>query len=173
MAEAHFTEKNKRSDITSTNFPPGVDAFKNNILIYIILSLVGAFVFFFAIFVLTNMYFKCLRKGTNDNEINVNQKQDHYKSLSFDAVEQECNLHQESVIHFNTDSAYLSPVDSGNQRSETSVDEIKIKRELLSHENSLQGFCQEKKSTQNEWNALPEQLLEHVYIEISEHDSNC
>lgn len=119
------------------------------------------------------MYFKCLRKGTNGNEINVNQKQGQYKSLSFDAVEQECNLHQESVIHLNTDSTYLSPVNSGNQNSETSVNEIRIERELFSHENSLQGSRQEITSTQTEWNALPGQLLEHVYIEIPEHDPNC
>lgn len=72
VVEVYFIEKNKWSDIILINFFLGVDVFKNNILIYIILSLVGVFVFFFVIFVLMNMYFKCLWKGINDNEINVN-----------------------------------------------------------------------------------------------------
>lgn len=51
-----------------------IDLIKDNLVVYVIISLIGVFVFFFVIFVLMYIYFKCFWKiiivsgGVRENE---------------------------------------------------------------------------------------------------------
>lgn len=81
-------DKNIYSDTTLADVLPDTELFKYNLVVRVIISLIGVFVFFFAIFVLTYIYFKCFRKTSNaSGGVRETEWQAQYKSLSFDAVE--------------------------------------------------------------------------------------
>lgn len=90
--------------------PPDIKLFKDNTIVRVIASLIGVFVFFFAIFVLTYIYFKCVRK-TNiaGRGVVKNDLQAQYKSLYFDTTEPQ-TVYIEPQGLANTDFTYLTPV---------------------------------------------------------------
>lgn len=166
---------NKYSDTTSSFVPPGIGLLTDNLVVRIIISLIGVFVFCFAIFVFTYMYFKCFRKTTNaSGGVRENESQSQYKSLRFDAVEpQLIPLHPEQQGRMNADFTYLTPVFSGNESREshrTVENEIRNENEVLPKINlQEQRVCnQESTSRQDESNSTHDDVQEHVYIEITE-----
>lgn len=88
-------DNNKLSDTALTYLPSDIDLSKNNLVVHVLISLIGVFVFFFAIFVFTFIYFKCFRKTTNTSVLRETDWQAQYKSLSFDAVEPQIPLNRE------------------------------------------------------------------------------
>lgn len=168
-------EINKYSETTLSIVPPGIDLLTDNLVVRIIISLIGVFVFCFAIFVFTYIYFKCFRKATNSsNGLRETEWQAQYKSLSFDAMEPQLipfNPGQQGRV--NTDFTYLTPVFSGNESREshrTGENEITNKNEILPKINlQEQSVCnQESTSRQDEPNSTHDDVQEHVYIEITE-----
>lgn len=159
------TENNQPSDTTITNLPPDNNLFKNDLLVHFIISLVGIFVFFFAIFVLTYIYLKCVRKTTygSGRRVKENELQIHYKELSFDAVEPHNQVRPEQQGRVDEDFTYLTPVLSRNERrSGENEDEILPTTQLQEQRVS----SQENTSRQNEQNITHDDA--HVYIEITE-----
>lgn len=166
---------NKYSDTTLSLVPPGIDLLKDNSVVRVIISLIGVFVFFFAIFVLTYIYFKCFRKTTNaSGGVRENECQAQYKSLSFGAVESQLiplNPGQQGRV--NTDFTYLTPVFSGNESREsrrTGENELRNENEILPETHlQEQRVCNQKStSRQDEPNSTHDDVQEHVYIEITE-----
>lgn len=166
---------NKYSVTTLSIVPTGIDLLTDNLVVRIIISLIGVFVFCFAIFVFTYMYFKCFRKTNNaGGGVKENEWQAQYKSLSFDAIEpQLIPLHPDQQGRMNTDFTYLTPVFSGNESREshrTVENEIRNENDILPKINlQEQRVCnQESTSRQDESNSTHDDVQEHVYIEITE-----
>lgn len=168
------TDNSKFTDTTLTYLTSEFDLFKNNLVVHVIISLIGAFVFFFAIFVFTYIYFKCFRKTTNSGGVRETDWQAQYKSLRFDSVEPQIPFHPEPQRRMNTDFTYLTPVFSRNNESResrhTGETEIRNEREFLpeTHLQEQTVSSQETKSRQNEPNITHDDVQEHVYIEITE-----
>lgn len=166
---------NKYSDTTLSFVPPGIDLLTDNLVVRIIISLIGVFVFCFAIFVFTYIYFKCFRKATNASDgVRETEWQAQYKSLSFDAVEpQLIPLHPEQQGRVNTDFTYLTPVVSRNESQESfrnGKNDRKNENEIIpnTHLQEQRIISLETISKQNEPNTAHEDVQEHVYIEITE-----
>lgn len=164
-------DNNKLSDTTLAYLPSNIDLFKNNLVVHVIISLIGVFVFFFATFVVTYIYFKCFRKTTNTSALKETERQAQYKTLSFDAVEpQLIPLHPEQQGRVNADFTYLTPVFSGNE-SRTGENDRRKENEIMIPETHLQEqrvSSQETISRQNEPSIGHDDGQEHVYIEITE-----
>lgn len=143
-------------------------------VVHVIISLIGVFVFFFAIFVVTYIYFKCFRKTTNTSALKETEWQAQYKTLSFDAVEpQLIPLHPDQQGRVNADFTYLTPVFSGNE-SRTGENDRRKENEIMIPETHLQEqrvSSQETISRQNEPSIGHDDVQEHVYIEITEERS--
>lgn len=143
-------------------------------VVHVIISLIGVFVFFFAIFVVTYIYFKCFRKTTNTSALKETEWQAQYKTLSFDAVEpQLIPLHPDQQGRVNADFTYLTPVFSGNESREsrrTGENELRNENEILPETHlQEQNVCNQKStSSQDEPNSTYDDVQEHVYIEITE-----
>lgn len=103
LSQIISTEITKLNDATLITFIKEDIFFKNNFVI----GLLGAFVLFFCIFVLTYVYFKCCRKRTIDNKISDSEWKAHYQSLSRGVTEPEHTV-QPANLQIN-DSVYLSP----------------------------------------------------------------
>lgn len=80
------------------------------------ISLIGNFIFFFAIYALTYIYFKCFWKTTTASD---GVRKARYKSLSFDAMEPHNPLHPETQGLVNKEFTYLTPVFSNNESRES------------------------------------------------------
>lgn len=165
---------NKYSDTTLSFVPPSIDLLTDNLVVRIIISLIGVFVFCFAIFVFTYIYFKCFRKATNASDgVRETEWQAQYKSLRFNAVEpQLITLHPEQQGRVNTDFTYLTPVFSGNESRElrrTGENEIRKENEVLPeiHLQEQRVYNQNSTSRQDEPNRTHDDVQEHVYIEIT------
>lgn len=163
-------DNNKSTDTTVTYITSEFNLFENN-LVHVIIGLIGAFVFFFAIFVFTYIYFKCFRKTTNsDGGVKENEWQAQYKSLRFESVEPQIPLHPEPQGRVNTDCTYLTPVFSHNENQES-----RRTGETEPFSNTYlqdQRVCsQESTSKQDETNITEDDVQEHVYIEITEENT--
>lgn len=166
---------NKYSETTLSIVPTGIDLLTDNLVVRIIISLIGVFVFCFAIFVFTYMYFKCFRKTNNaSGGVKENEWQAQYKSLSFDAVEpQLIPLNPGQQGRVNTDFTYLTPVFSGNESRESrhiSENDRRKENETIpeTHLQEQRVSSQETISRQNEPCIGHDDVQEHVYIEITE-----
>lgn len=170
---------NKYSDTTLSFVPPGIDLLTDSLVVRIIISLIGVFVFCFAIFVFTYIYFKCFRKATNASDgVRETEWQAQYKSLSFDAVEPLLiPLHPEPQGRVNTDFTYLTPVFSGNESRESrhiGENDRRKENETIpeTHLQEQRVSSQETISRQNEpCMMMHDDVQEHVYIEITEERS--
>lgn len=135
--------------------PHDNDLIKDNSVVRVIISLIGVFVFFFAIFVLTYIYFKCFRKTTAvSGRAKENEWQAQYKSLNFDELEPQIPLHSETQEMVNTDFTYLTPVLSLNDNQEsrgTGENERRNENEILpeTHLQEQRVSSQETTSRQN------------------------
>lgn len=160
---------NEVSD-TSVNKDGGI--FNNNYVFLVIIVLIGVFVLFFSVCVITYTYFKCFRKNTNTTEIKDNDLQAHYKSLDFEAMQsgatdQQANIEQrENLI---SDSSYLTPVFVRNEiQIETRC--VRINENEVLPESEFNAHDKANKET---FATIPScDLKEHVYIEIVEDDSD-
>lgn len=162
------SDSNIYSDTTLAFLPPNTNLLKDNLVVRIIIGLIGVFVFFFAIFVLTYIYFKCVRRTTiTSGEVKENEWHAQYKSLSFDAVEPHLiPLHPEPQVRVNTDFTYLTPVFSRNESREsrrTGENDRRNENEVIPDTHLLETI-----SRQNEPNIAHGDGQEHVYIEITE-----
>lgn len=85
--------------------PTNSDLLKNNIVI----GFIGVFAFSFAIFVLSYICFKCLRKTANPSGQNENKRQAQYKSMTLEAVNVE-DTYREIEEPVDIEPVYLSPI---------------------------------------------------------------
>lgn len=160
----------KYSDSTRTNFPKDTEWFTNSFVVYIAISLIGVFVFFFAIFVLTYLYIKCFRNTTNTRELKENDMQAQYKPLVFETVVPQIPLHPEPQERVNAE--YLTPVFSCNDCRESR--EYGANETRNENENLLESQCYgqrdslETSSIQNEPYIAHADVQGHVYFEIKE-----
>lgn len=167
----HFLQDSiKFSDTTLTNYPQD---FKNNVLVHVIISFIGVFIFFFAICVLTYIFFKCCQKKSYGIGIEEHKLQTRYNSLQFVAEEPEPTLNVQAENQDNKDSTYLTPVYSSNESNKASISSETIARnenEAISSQNQLFGHQarQETSNTQHIANVYRNDAQEHIYIEISE-----
>lgn len=112
------TEIIKLSDATLITIIKEDNFFKNNFVI----SLLGVFVLFFCIFVLTYVYFKCCRKRTIENKMTKSDEKTQYLSLSLGNTEQENTVQSTQVRASDSASlspAYLTPVSMCYENTET------------------------------------------------------
>lgn len=164
-----FSQDTKEYSDTTLSFgPPGIDFLTDNLVVRVIISLIGVFVFCFAIFVFTYIYFKCFRKTSiASGGVRETEWQAQYKSLRFDAVEpQLIPLHPEPQRRLNTDCTYLTPVFSGNESREsrrTGENDRRNENEVIPDTHLLETL-----SRQNEPYTAHGDGQEHVYIEITE-----
>lgn len=156
------------SDTTVTYFVRNnnLNVFKENIVVHVITSLIGVFVFFFALCVLTNIYFKCCRKKNTESRMEGNDWQAQYKSLRFVPAEPETILHLESQEQINTDFTYLTPVFS---RNKSFKEALSNKNETVITKNQSFGQISGTASIgQNIVNLTNDMPPQDVYIDISE-----
>lgn len=158
------------SDSTRNSFPKDTEWFTNSFVVYIAISLIGVFVFFFAIFVLTYLYIKCFRNTNNTRELKENEMQAQYKPLVFETVVPQIPSHPEPQERVNAE--YLTPVFSFNDCRESRGHGANERRNendnLLESQCSGQRNSLETSSIQNEPNIAHTDVREHVYIEITE-----
>lgn len=155
--------------------PPGNNLLKDNLVVRVIISLIGVFVFFFVIFVCTYIYFKCFRKTPihAGGKVRENEWQAQYKSLSFEAVEPQIPLHPEPQECVNTDFTYLTPVFSRSETREshhTCENEIRNENEILrgTRLNEYRVNSPETTSKEYEPDITHDGVQQHVYSEITE-----
>lgn len=129
---------------------------------------------FFSIFVIAYIY-KCFRKNAIDSGIKNAEVQAHYKSLDFEAVQQEpagqqINLEQRG--RFISDSSYLSPIFVRNE-SLSEQDGFPInENRRVDHEVLPESVLNRQGNLNPETKAILPQddFPEHVYIEVTEED---
>lgn len=168
----------KISKTSENNLSTDNDIFKNNYVFIVIIVFIGIFVLFFAFFVTTYIYFKCYRKSSNDRAIRENDRQAQYKSLDFesmvsDATVQQVNLERGRRV---SESAYLSPVFVRNEsyvepqcarENETRPAKNEILRMDIFNRHDI---CLQTTNGESNVTPSPEDQIEHVYIEITEHE---
>lgn len=162
-------DKSKFSSTTLNYLPPNIDIF-DNVFVLVIICLIGIFVLFFAMFVITYIY-KCFRKTNYAGGRKENEWQAHYKSLSLDAVEAEGTVHLEPQELDNSDCTYLTPVfichKSSSETRHLDENNGPENNESL-HDPQPQGqHILEETQNQNKRNASQQNVHEHVYIEIT------
>lgn len=175
VPESTLDDNNKISDTTLTYYNQNIEVFKNNSVVHVVISFMGVFIFFFAICVLTYVYFKCCPKRRNDGSgIEENKLQTRYNSLNFVVEEPEATINVEGQDQENNkDSTYLTPVFNSNESPKSSISTEHIarnKNEAILSENQKIGkqFCRKAANRQNIHNFTKEDVQEHIYIEISE-----
>ena len=173
----HYSVSDKPSTISTQTIKVGetsvkndVDVLKNNYIFSVIIVLIGVFVLFFSIFVIAYIY-KCFRKNAIDSGIKNAEVQAHYKSLDFEAVQQEpagqqINLEQRG--RFISDSSYLSPIFVRNESLSEQDENRRVDHEVLP-----ESVLNRQGNLNPETKAIPPQddFPEHVYIEVTEDDS--
>lgn len=165
-------DKKNISSTTLTNLPPNI-YFLDNVFVVIIISLVGVFVLFFAMFVLSYIY-KCFRKTTYAGGRKENEWQAHYKSLNSNAVEAEGTVHIEPQGLDNIDCTYLTPVFICHNSSETrrlGENKEPENNEILQDTKPHGHRILEETQKQEKTNATQKNVQEHVYIEITEEEN--
>lgn len=155
---AFFTVSDKQIDTTVKNSQTNTDLLKNNIVI----SLLGIFVLFFSLFVISYIYLKCFRKKETTSGMKNSEQHSQYNSLNFNQVEPESTVHLEPLRRMEADSAYLLPVSSPNDGSEL---EIKHERNKIIQDTSIHGY---EITKSQELNITVDNVHDHVYIEIGE-----
>lgn len=112
---------NKKEDSTVKYMPTDINLFQNSFIIYIVqvaVSLVGVFVFFFVVCVLTNIYFKCFRGKIESSKTKESKLQaGNVKSLRIEANDNESRIHPEQD-NMNADAMYLTPVSKDSKRND-------------------------------------------------------
>ena len=186
---SHFTGNYPEKEVVVTSLPNlsnDSSLFQNNYVFHIIIGLVGIFVLFFVIHVITNIYSKFFRRTSNSQCVNENM-QARYKSLNFETTEQEPALHSVSLDQqgqmqvdsecIPPDSSYLSPVFILDKNH---IDAI-VARE---NERDLSSEVAVRQSVSNRYSSVfppaddsevnssssPADQTEHVYIEIVDNE---
>lgn len=148
------TSTHKSSESTREILPQNNDLLKNNIVI----SLLGIFVLFFSVFVISYNYLKCFRKKSITSVINASESQAQYKSLNIGLIEPENMVQPAPPRRTEMDSsAYLLPVFSRNEVSEF---EIKLESDKPILDTTVH-------SNRHELDSLTDNVQDHVYIEIT------
>lgn len=147
----------KSSESNRENLPQNNDLLKNNIVI----SLLGVFVFFFSVFVISYIYLKCFRKKAIASVINASESQAQYKSLNVDLVEPENTVQPAHPRRMEMDSAYLLPVFS---RNEVSDFEIKLESDKPILDTNVHSS---EITNRHELDSMTDNVHDHVYIEIT------
>lgn len=157
---AYSTDFEKQSDTTVKNSHPNNGLLKNNIVI----SLLGIFVFFFSLFVISYIYLKCFRKKINAGGIKDNKQHSQYNSLNFNQVEPESTVQLNPLRHMEADSTYLLPVFSPSESSEIEMKPEcnKIKQYITNHGYEI--------GRRQQFNSTADNIHDHVYIEITENN---
>lgn len=157
------TSTHKSSESTRENLPQNNDLLKNNIVI----SLLGIFVFFFSVFVMSYIYLKCFRKKSITSVINASESQAQYKSLNINLVEPENTAQPVPTRRIEMDSAYLLPVFSRNEDSEF---EIKLESDKPILDTTIHSY---EITNRQELDSMTDNVHDHVYIEITkDHTDN-
>lgn len=168
VTDEKSTKINIYNDATVTNV-----AIDNNVLgnnANVLISLFGIFVLFFSLFVLTYVYFKFFRKNVHASRTKENEWKLQYQSLNLEASELE--RREQPVEQVQTDSAYLFPVFSLNDNSETrgfqendiGLENDEALRETRRGEHTL---IYGTTNSDNEPNNILEIQTKHVYTEIT------
>ncbi|XP_078314734.1 uncharacterized protein LOC144619741 [Crassostrea virginica] len=157
-------------DVSDTPINGGI--FKNNYVFDVIIFLIGVFVLFFSICVITYTYFKCFRKSTNINEIKDNDLRAHYQSLDVEAMQSEATGHQAYIEQrrgFTSDSSYISPVFVRTE-GQIETNRVHINQNEVIPESEFNTHDQANKETIA---ILPSHdLTGNIYTEITEDDSD-
>lgn len=168
----HATSQDIISEVSDTSVNTDDGIFNTNYVFLIIIVLIGVFVLFFSVCVITYTYFKCFRRNINTNEIKENELQANYKSLDFEAMQSEATGHQANIEQrrFISDSSYLSPVFVRNESQIETRDVPNNEIRCVNHEIVPEPeFNTQNKANKETIAILPSSdLTEHVYIEITE-----
>lgn len=155
-------------DSTVDNFHIKNDLLQNRTFII----LLGVFVLFFSVFVIAYIFFKCFQTKTNSSKTKETVLQAQYQALN--PVEPESTVYTVQHRRSNVDSAYLSPVFSCNERSDTlglQENDLRLENNEVLQENTVGGvrLRHDLTTTENELNdfRLNDQT-DHVYIEITD-----
>lgn len=165
VTDKQFTEINNLGDATVTNVAIDKNVLGNNA--NVLISFFGIFVLFFSVFVITYVYFKCFRNKINASRTKENEWQIQYQSLNLEASEQERG--EQPVERLQTDSAYIFPVFSLNDNSETQENDIGLENDEALQETRTRGhtLIYGTTNTDNEPNNILEIQTNHVYTEIT------
>lgn len=165
VTKAFSTDLNIIRHTTQAQSHVNTGLIKNNIVV----SFVGVFVISFFLLVITYIV-KCVRKAVQTSGIRDNGLQTQYKSLSFNEIEPKRLAHSraEPQEQRKSDSAYLSPVVSGNEcciscgfgEKENNFQELAtVHSQRLSDETT--NIQIDPENNQNE-------VQVHVYVEITD-----
>lgn len=148
-------------------FPTDTNLLNNDHLVnvaQVIMGLIAIFVIFFVIFVMTYVYFKCLRKTTDAGQVTNNDVQANYKSLSFSTDAQKSEEQPELQEQSNLECTYLTPVIRCSYEGDTplSIENNEMFEELPLNR---QHICNE---TTNASYLTPVEVSTNVYIEITQ-----
>lgn len=131
VTQSISTEITKLSDATLITIVKEDFLFKNNFE----RSLLGIFVLFFCIFVLTYVFFKCRRKRSIDKKMTLSEWKAQYQSLSPGITEPEITVqpaHLRVSYSAYLSPAYVSPVSNPYENIET----ISFHANDVRHENN-------------------------------------
>lgn len=151
------TSTHKSSESTREILPQNNDLLKNNIVII----LLGIFVFFFSVFVISYIYLKCFRKKAIASVINASELQAQYKSLNINLVEPENTVQSAPSRRIEMDSAYLLPVFSRNEDSEF---ELKLESDKPILDTTIHSY---EITNRHELDSMADNVHDHIYIEIT------
>lgn len=165
------------SNVNNTAVNRDGDDIKTDYIFLVIVVLIGIFVLFFSLFVVTYIYFKCFRKPAIDVGIKDNTWQVQYTSLHVEATEPQPQEQLVNVEHrgrVNSDSSYLSPVFVRNESISEPGGVSNNDNRLVNREMLLEfGENRRDISSQETESILPlGDLTDQVYFEINEDDGD-
>ena len=161
------------SNVNNTAVKRDVVDIKTDYVSLAVVVLIGIFVLFFSLCVVTYIYIKCFQKHAREVITKDNTSQGQYTSLHVETMEPQPQEQQVNVEHrgrVNSDSLYLSPVFVRNESiSEPggvfNNDNRPVNREMLLEF----GKNRQDISSQETESILPlGDLTDHVYFEINE-----
>lgn len=154
-----LVDLSKKEDSTLTD----ISLFQNSFIIDIVqvtVSLVGVFVFFFVVCVLTNIYFKCFRGKIESSKTKESKLQaGNVKSLHIEANDNASRIHPEQD-NMNADAMYLTPVSKDSKRNDFIETCHTVENNMLTERQRI------RRSFIYEENLTSVEVPEHVYIEM-------
>lgn len=166
-----FSTGLNRQDVTQIKYSPTeTDVFKNEFLVHVvqvIVSLIGVFVIVFTIFVTAYIYFKCIRKTSNEGKMKEKNLKAQYNSLSFGAEDPDSRMQPEQEEQVCTDCTYLTPVNRRSANSDTSCSDEMIEM-FKETPGCLFNTEENRHRSTNASNVIPDAEPINVYIEITQ-----
>ncbi|XP_062570784.1 uncharacterized protein LOC134232824, partial [Saccostrea cucullata] len=184
ITEGRSTTTEPSVTITSSTYNPDNFSVNTELVVYIGIILIGLFVLFFGLCVVTYVYQKCTKRADirNGLESNIIDQFVQYKTLNFELGEQDLMLNQEQRGRLKSDPTYLSPVfDGGTSYEEFETRNDPVSENMITDNEDFDESIEMIQETIPQSNMevpedgtdlAPEHSPKHIYVKIVDDDES-